>query len=443
MAPVADEIDAFDLPVEGYIPPELEGRYIRNGSNPLPGTDPGHGFTGQGMLHGVQLHNGKATSYRNRWVKTPLLTGARPYAQDGSRDLTASTANTSVLHYNDAIFALVENCLPFTVTANLETVGPYDFNGKLKTPMTAHPKRDPATGELHFFGYDLRPPFVTYHVASPAGQLLHSQVIDVTGPTMMHDFGITEHYVAWLDLPVVFDMTLAMQRRMPFRWSDEYPARIGIMPRNRHDAPVCWIAVKPAYAFHVANVHEDSDGRIILDAVAYDRRGFNTTWEPLGGVSVLAGEHPLMPISGAKLYQWRIDPPAGLVAEQALDDLDVEFPTVNTARTGLLNRYTYAVTAPLEIDQVSGKIVKYDRGSGERTLNALPGAWIPGEVVFVPARGATAEDDGWLISIVTHETANAAQLLIHSASSFSDPPVAVIHLPRRVPAGFHGAWIPG
>jgi carotenoid cleavage dioxygenase len=149
-----------------------------------------------------------------------------------------------------------------------------------------------------------------------------------------------------------------------------------------------------------------------------------------------------MPISGAKLYQWRIDTPVGLVSEHALDDLDVEFPTVNSARTGLLNRYTYAVTAPLEVDQVSGRIVKFDRTTGSRQLNELAGAWIPGEAAFVPARAATAEDDGWLISIVTHETANAAQLLIHSASSFGDPPVAVVHLPRRVPAGFHGTWIP-
>ena len=112
MAPVADEIDAMNLHVEGSLPPELDGRYLRNGSNPLTDTDPGHNFAGQGMLHGVRISRGQALWYRNRWTRTPLLSGARPYRADGSRDLTASTANTSVLAYNDAIFALVENCVP-------------------------------------------------------------------------------------------------------------------------------------------------------------------------------------------------------------------------------------------------------------------------------------------------------------------------------------------
>ena len=255
------------------------------------------------MLHGVRLSNGRARWYRNRWVKTPLLHGARPYGADGSRDLTASTANTSVLLYNDALFALVENCLPFAVTTELDTVGAYDFQGALKTPMTAHPKRDTATGDLHFFGYDVRPPFVVYHVASTDGRLLRSEPITVTGPTMMHDFGLTEHYVVWLDLPVAFDGELAMHRRLPYRWSDTYPPRIGIMPRSGGNADIRWVNVDQSYAFHLANAHEDASGRINIDAVRYDGNAFNTTWEALGGVSSLNPEHPLMPVSGSTLYR--------------------------------------------------------------------------------------------------------------------------------------------
>lgn len=443
MAPVPDEIDAVDLPVEGALPPELDGRYLRNGSNPLPGVDPGHNFIGQGMLHGVYLGDGQAKSYRNRWVRTPTLQGARPINPDGTRNLSASVANTSVLQYNDAIFALVENCLPFAITADLETIGSYDFQGKLKTAMTAHPKRDPTTGELHFFGYDFRPPFLTYHVASAAGQLLRSETISVTGPTMMHDFAITEHYIIWLDLPVVFDMKLAMNPGMPYRWSDEYPPRIGVMPRTGSGADTGWVSVEPGYSFHVGNAHEDSAGRIVLEAVNYDGQSFNSTWKPLGGVSTLRAGHALMPISGGTLYRWLIDPADGLVSEDSVDDLEVEFPMINGAHIGRANRYTYAVNLPLVTERTGGKLVKYDRTTGQRTVHELSTGWIPGEPVFVPARGATAEDDGWLISIVTHATADAAQLLVNAASSLSDPPVAIVHLPRRVPAGFHGAWIPG
>ena len=442
LGPVPDEIDAAELTVEGAIPPELDGRYVRNGSNPLRGVDPGHYFTGQGMLHGVRLNGGRASWYRNRWVQTPTLQGARGVKPDRTWNLHASVANTSVLRYNDALFALVETAVPYEITPDLETVGPFDFNGRLQTPMTAHPKRDPATGELHFFGYAMRPPFVTYHVASADGRLLRSEPISVTGPTMMHDFAITEHYVVWLDMPAVFDVALAGDYAMPIRWSDDYPPRIGVMPRAGGDAQTRWIGVKPGYAFHVSSAHEDADGRVVLEAVVYDRQGFNTMWARFGGVSVLSEEQARLPLSGGALYRWVLDPAAGLISEAPLDDLAIEFPTANSERLGRENRFTFAVTSPMMTDANGGRIVKYDRGGGERTFHELGAGWVPGEPLFVPARGAMSEDDGFLLSIVVHQTADASRLLVSSASRLSDPPIAVVHLPRRVPEGFHGTWIP-
>jgi carotenoid cleavage dioxygenase len=438
MAPVPDEIDAVDLSIEGTLPSELDGMYLRNGPNPPPGTDPTHFFVGHGMIHGVRLAEGRARSYRNRWVQTPILKGARPVRPDGTRDLTASTANTSVLSYAGAILALVENSLPFAMTPELATLGPYDFGGKLRTPMTAHPKFDVASGELHFFGYDFRPPFVTYHVASADGRLLRSEVIDVKGPTMMHDFGLTANHVVWLDLPVVLDMALTATSRMPYRWTDDYPPRIGIMPRTGGAADVRWLSVKPGYAFHVANAYEDDGGRIVIDAARYDREAINTTWRALGGASILKSEQPL---SGGVLYRWVIDPVNGLISEEPLDDLAVDFPMINLAYTGRPHRFTYATSLELLADEQGSKIAKYDRSTGQRSVHELGKGWIGGEVSFVPARDASGEDDGWLVSIVTHETANAAQLVVLDASHIADSPVATVHLPRRVPTGFHGAWI--
>ena len=65
-APVSREVTALDLPVEGAIPPELRGLYLRNGPNPRGGEDPGHWFVGDGMVHGVRLGDGRAAWYRNR-----------------------------------------------------------------------------------------------------------------------------------------------------------------------------------------------------------------------------------------------------------------------------------------------------------------------------------------------------------------------------------------
>ncbi|HEX7303103.1 carotenoid oxygenase family protein [Lentzea sp.] len=442
MAPVPDEIDAVELEVTGTLPPELTGRYFRNGANPLPGTDPGHNFAGVGMLHGVRLENGRAGWYRNRWVRTPMLDGVppdreNPTAPDGV--LRNNTSNTSVLHHNGRIFSLVENGFPIEMTDGLDTVGPFDFGGRLKTAMTAHPKVDPKTGELHFFGYGLRPPFVTYYVATADSEIVHSAEIEVPAPTMMHDFAITEHHVVWLDLPVVFDMELTREPGLPYRWSDRYRPRIGVMPRHGRNADVRWFDVDPGYAFHVGNAFEDEQGRVVIDAVTYDEEGFGLVWSGLGGYADLSNALAHTPTLGGSLYRWTLDLRDGSVREGALDDLPVEFPTVNDDHAGLGHRYVYAVSTPLLVDSIEPSIIKYDTTTGERQQHVLAGHWNPGEAEFVPAADDAGEDSGWLLSIVSSE--NAAELLVLDASDVTAGPVASVTLPRQVPAGFHGAWI--
>src|SRR5579864_2349830 len=155
--PVADELTVEDLPVEGTIPPELDGHLVRNGPNPIA-PDPAtyHWFTGDGMLHGIHLSCGRALSYRNRFVRTPRASaalGEEPIPSDVADTPLGSenVANTHVVPHAGRLLALVEVCLPTEVRTDLSTVGLFDFGGGLSTPMTAHPKSDPATGELHFF----------------------------------------------------------------------------------------------------------------------------------------------------------------------------------------------------------------------------------------------------------------------------------------------------
>ncbi|GAB3837397.1 hypothetical protein HDA39_008331 [Kribbella italica] len=166
LAPVHDEIDAVDLPVEGALPPELVGRLLRNGPNPLPGEPSKHWLSGHGMVHGIRLEGGRAKWYRNRWVRTEALAGKPYQAPDGKIDLAAVEASTSVIAHAGKILTLIEAGLPYEITPELDTVGTGDFGGRLATAMTSHPKADPATGELHFFGYSVTPPFVTDHKTS-------------------------------------------------------------------------------------------------------------------------------------------------------------------------------------------------------------------------------------------------------------------------------------
>ncbi len=420
-APVPDEIGARDLTVEGRIPPELCGRYFRNGPNPKPGVDPGIWWGGSGMVHGIRLAEGKAQWYRNRWVDTP---------QFPEHDLRNSVANTSVKHHAGKIMALVETSFPYEITPDLETVGPMDFGGKLTTAFTAHPKTDPNTGEMHFFGYAMRPPYATYHRLSAQGELFRSVPIDLPEAIMMHDFAVTEHNILWLDFPVVWDAA-ARQRGFP-NWSDTHQARIGVMPKDGTSADIRWYPVHPRWGWHVGNAYEDRAGRIVLHAISGDATDWANTQMIFEGTP--GGR------AKGRLYEWTLDPSTGRVSERFRSDVVTEFPTINDGRTGLANRYIYSPTTPLDTTP-HNRIVKQDTVTGAEQAHYLGAGQVSGEAVFVPARNASREDDGWLVTLVHDLTRPAAALVILDASAPAARPVATVHLPRQVPYGYHGEWI--
>jgi carotenoid cleavage dioxygenase-like enzyme len=424
-APVTEEVTAFDLPVQGKIPEALRGRYVRNGPNQKSGA-PGHWFVGDGMLHGVELRDGAARWYRNRWVRTKALAGEGEYVSaDGKVDFTVGVANTHIVEHAGRMLALVESSLPTEVTPELDTAGVYDFAGKLNGSMTAHPKLCPTTGELHFFGYSFFPPYLVYHVADAAGNLVHSEPIDVKGPTMIHDFNVTATRVVFMDLPVVFDLELAMQGGgMPYRWDPSYGARLGVLPRRGSDADTKWYEIDPCYVFHPVNAFDDGDA-VVIDVPRYDK-----LWERSGDE-----------FSSAHLWRWRIDPSAGKVSSEQLDDRSIEFPRADPRRVGLTYRYHYDVNTEVHGDLAFHTLVKYDRDDGSAVAHDFGPGRVPGEAVFVPANDDAAEDDGWLLTYVYDEGRDGSDFVILDARDLTAPPVAVVALPQRVPFGFHGSWI--
>ena len=427
LAPVHEEVTVFDLPVEGAIPPELNGLYARNGANPREGHS-GHWFIGDGMIHGVSLSNGKAEWYRNRWVRTPRFNGAPRRA--GIPDIRSSVANTNVMAHAGKIMALVENALPMTMTRELETIGFHDYNGKLDTPFTAHPKICPTTGELHFFGYGFVPPFLTYHVADAGGELIRSIPIPVKASTMVHDFAMTSGHIIFMDLPVVFDMPAAQRGTMPFAWSETYGARLGILKRGAGIESLRWVDIEPCYVFHVANAFEEADGSIVIDVAWYSE-----LWR--GGPSATSFDK-------AKLRRWRVPPGATKAQEQTLDDRSIEFPRVNEGLAGMHHDIVYAVDIGTEalISEGRSSIRKYDLKTGNSAEHVFRNG-VSSEFVHIQPDGTRGEDDGWLIGFVYDRARNASDLMILDAQKIESKPVARIQLPARVPQGFHGNWMPG
>jgi carotenoid cleavage dioxygenase-like enzyme len=426
-APVSEEITAFDLPVEGSIPPELCGLYARNGANPRNGHS-GHWFLGDGMIHGVSLRDGKAEWYRNRWVRTPCFAGA-PRTPESALDIRFSLANTSLVEHAGRIFALVENALPMEVTRELCTVGFHDFGGALRTPFTAHPKICALTGEMHFFGYRVLPPFLTYHVASRQGALLRSLEIPVKGATMIHDFALTGGHVIFMDLPVVFDLALAISGTMPFTWSETYGARLGILPRGAGIEKLRWVEIEPGYVYHVANAFETANGAIVIDVAWYKDQ-----WRR--GPATKSSE-------GARLKRWLIAPGAQKAEEQQIDDRRMEFPRIDDRRTGQPHRIVYGLANDRDFESgaFSG-VLRYDLKSGQAACHDFGEAAVPSEFVMVPAAPDASEGEGWLIGFVYDRAQDASELVILDAQTIEAKPVARIRLPERVPQGFHGNWFP-
>jgi carotenoid cleavage dioxygenase-like enzyme len=429
-APLPEEVAAVDLAVKGALPAELHGRYLRNGPNPRPGREPSHWFVGDGMLHGVRIVDGRAEWFRSRWVRTSTFETGEPFAlrEDGSVDRLVTAANTHVICHAGRILALYETAFPTEVTPELDTVGPHDFDGRLTTAMTAHPKRCPVTGELLFFGYDPFPPYLTYHRATATGELIQSETIDVPGAAMIHDFAITAGHVVWMDLPIVFDIDLVAQGRFPYVWSDDYGARLGVMPRTGGSADVVWFDIEPCYVFHTVNAHEDDAGVLTLDAVRYPEvwRGAPEGFE-----------------ESASLWRWTIDPRRGTVSENQLDDQPCEFPRVDPRRVGLANRNAWmaSTSARVSADGFGSSILKYDASTGHVEPYPLTATQSPGEPVFVPSAAGGGEDEGWVLSYVYDQASDRSELLVLDAHDWGTAPVARVQLPSRVPYGFHGTWV--
>ena len=432
LAPVPDEVLALDLPVTGTLPEELEGRWLRNGPNPLGPTDPAthHWFLGDGMVHGVRLCGGRAEWYRNRWVRGPRVAEAlgEPHPAGtsfGDRDFGP---NTSVGGFAGKTWAMVEGgTTPMTLTYELDTIDYDDFEGTLPAGFTAHPKFDPTTGELHgvCYAYPDLPDRVQHVVVGSEGTVSSVTDVPVDGMPMVHDMSLTETNVLIYDLPVCLDLEMAVGGSpFPFSWNPNHPARVGVLPRAGTADDVVWCEAPQAYVFHPVNAYDTEDGGVVVDVCRYnsmfdqDRRG------PVGD-------------SAPTLARWTVDSTTRRVTEKPLADGHHEFPAHDPRVATRSYRYAYTADGltlgpTTRIDVETSASVIHDHGKGRY------GA----EPVVIPKDRSTTEDDVWVLVCVNDRAGGPAELVVLDGGDLASPPVARVHLPRRVPDGFHGSWIP-
>jgi carotenoid cleavage dioxygenase len=431
-APVREETTALDLTVTGTIPRELRGRLLRIGPNPVVPPDPAayHWFTGNGLVHGLRLRDGRAEWYRSRFVRDDAVTAARgwPRTPGPRHGMGEGVANTNVIGHAGRTWAIVEaGGLPVELSGELETVTYSDFGGTLEGSFTAHPKRDPETGELHAVTYYWAWDHLKYVVVGNDGRVRRTVQVPVPGRPMVHDCAITERHVVLFDLPVHFDLALVEGGApFPYRWNPDHGARVGLLPREGGAEDVRWLEVPLCYVFHPLNAFDLADGQVVLDVVRHPRMFASDLLGPNEG--------------GPTLDRWILDPASGKVSEERLDDRPQEFPRHDERRVGRPIRYGYAATfAP---GPCLGPILKHDlQRRATEVHDEGPGRAFQ-EPVFVPRTPDSAEDDGWVMAYVHDAARDRADVVILHAQDFAGGPVATIHLPTRVPFGFHGNWAP-
>ena len=431
-APVPSETTETALEVTGSIPRELEGLYARIGPNPASVRNPGayHWFLGDGMVHGVRLAGGRAQWYRNRWVGTDSVNARMGRAPvPGPRHGPFDTVNTNVIGHAGRIWALVEaGPVPMELDGDLGTVGHRLFDSPRVEAYTAHPHRDPATGELHAICYDALRPFRVQHIVVDAqGAVTRVQPIPVKHGPMIHDCALTASSVVVLDLPITFSLPEMLRGYpFPYRWNPKHDARVGLLPRNGTASDIRWFDVDPCYVFHPCNAYDLPDGGAVVDVVVHERLFHSSHQGPEPG--------------RITFERWTLDTASRRVKRQVLSDARQEFPRFDERRTG--QAYRYAYTTAFDLDTTAKPLFRYDLPSGTQATHDFGPGRVAGEAVFVPRSAESAEDDGWLITYVYDLDRERSDLVVLNAGDFEGEPQATVHLPGRVPMGFHGNWIP-
>ena len=433
LAPVREEVTVTDLRVTGTIPTELTGRYLRNGPNPAGPVNEAkyHWFSGHGMVHGIRLRDGRAEWYRNRWVRTKGvcdIIGGTPPPSDWPADHPSFPANTNVIGHAGRTYAIVEaGSPPIEMSYELDTVRVSSLGGTLPMAFSAHPKRDPKSGELHvmtyYWGWGNQ---VQYLLVGTDGRVRKHVDIPLPGGPMLHDMAITEKYALVFDLPCVFNLDAAMKgASLPYYWDHDYEARIGFMPLDGGADDIKWVTIDPCYVFHPMNAYDDGD-EVVLDAARHPKMFDRERRGPSEGDPVLT--------------RWRLNPSTGAAREETVNDRPQEFPRINESLIGRSYRYGYSAGVGTGFAQDT--LMKTDLTTFAVQARADQPRYGYGEPVFVAREGAAAEDDGWVMAL-RHDTQNdTSDLAIFDARAITDDPVAVVHLPVRVPNGFHGNWIP-
>ena len=459
--PQTTEWHADDLvAVDGEIPADLDGIYLRNTENPLhPALKSYHPFDGDGMMHIVGFRDGKAF-YRNRFVRTeafeaeqeaggPLWPGlaeplslARTDRGWGARTMLKDASSTDVVVHRGTALTSFYQCgdlyrvNPFSG----ETEGKDTWNGAFPFDwgVSAHPKVDERTDEMMFFNYSKQAPYLHYGIVDANNDLAHYIDVPLPGPRLPHDMAFTRNYAILNDFPLFWDPKLLERDLHIPRFHRDMPSRFAVLPRRGGAEKIRWFEADPTFVLHFTNAYEDGD-EIVQDGF------YQGDPEPsdIGGTKwERAFRFLALDRMQTRLHRWRLNLVTGAVTEESLSETISEFGVINAGRCGEPYRYVYAATGKPGWFLFDG-LVRHDVVSGgEQRISFGEGVY-GSETSMAPRLGSNSEDDGYLVTLTTDMNDDASYCLVFDAARLEDGPVCTLQLPERISSGTHSTWVAG
>lgn len=448
--------------LSGAIPADLEGTFFRNGPGRqrIGDTKYGHWFDGDGMLCAFTFKNGRA-HFKNAYVRTPKYveeTAAQniKYRGFGTQvpggffknmgKMPANPANTNTIYHGGKLFALNEGGHPWELDpADLATVGEYNFDGELQRSQvfSAHGKVHPGSGDYINFGagasgMSLKGPIpcINIYRINPAGKMVRKGQVPLSSFPFCHDFALTDRYAIFFVGSIVFDgMGGVMLGTRTISDVVKYDESIN-MKIIAVDLDTLEVAktfeVNDGAMIHFGNAFERGD-EIIIDGMYQNGFEANATLE-----NVFAPESKF---NGGWYQRYTLNMQTGTADFTQVSPTESEFPTFNLAYAG--KQHSVCYTACSVDNGYNGFFNAIQRVTyeGECDVLTLPPGLYGSEPLFAPAKGATREDDGYVLEVVYDGFRHKSDLHIYRADDIKDQ-VAVLPLQHHLPHQFHGYFTP-
>lgn len=457
----------------GAIPENLQGTLYRNGPGRIvrSGQPTGHWFDGDGAV--LAVHFGRSpdqpqgppqarATYRmvqtaayeqeeaaDRWLFANYgQLAPKPWWQRVGRDLK-NAANTSVLPWGDRLLALWEGGWPHALDLdNLTTIGPDSLDGVLKPgqAFSAHPKVDPATGEIYNFGVLPGPrPKLNLLRFDRAGRLLAQRQLPLQSLPLIHDCVLAGPYLVFCIPPLSLELLPALLNFKCFsdamKWQGDRPTQVWFVDRETLTLAAT-IEAEPWFQWHFGNGWQNPDRSVSLTMARYPNFATNQHLKE-------AASGKINTLATSQYVELRFDlQRRQLLDQRILFDRHSDFPTVAPSEVGSPNRYSYFSAHRPDLDRPAafkqeqfGTIARHDAQTDRITYASLEPGCYPSEPLFV-ADPAGDGRSGWILSVVYDGNRDCSDLRIWQSDRLDDVPIARLAFPHPINLGFHGVWHP-